>query len=369
MVVTIPAGLTPAAADCDLEAGEAGTGLRNTTTLSGDFPDTDDACVPAPTTTFTKELVSVTANGDGTFTLVYELTVTRTGNGEPYTLTDQLQYGDAVTVDDVTITGAPAGVDARTRRSTASATPIVATDVPIADGDDARLQITVEATVDAAAVTLESSDCDRRTGTGRDRVRQLGLGRVQRHHRAPTTPASRSRRSRWPRTWPSGPDAGRRGPLPARLHPHGHQHRRRLRHLRPRRRPVLRRRHHGRLRRRHQHHPRLDRRQPGLERHHRHHRRHRPAHRRSNRRRPDDPHLHRHRRRRGRRRPHPRRRRLHRPTRRDRHRRHEHRHHAERQRRDRPTTVCTPLPTTTFTKELVVHHARTVTAPPRSSTS
>ena len=63
-----------------------------------------------PTTEFDKELVSSVPNGDGTFTVTYELTVTRTGDDDPYTLTDTLQYGGAVTIDSVTITGSPAGV-------------------------------------------------------------------------------------------------------------------------------------------------------------------------------------------------------------------------------------------------------------------
>ena len=111
VVFAAPATVPPADADCVIEPGESGSGLRNESTLTGESGEqTDEACAELPTTEFDKNLDVVVANGDGTYTLTYLLTVERTGNGPNYDLTDTLLYGDAVTVESIEVTSAPAGV-------------------------------------------------------------------------------------------------------------------------------------------------------------------------------------------------------------------------------------------------------------------
>ena len=164
VVVTIDGDVSPTEADCDVETGETGSGLRNTTTMTGDFEDTDDACAEAPVTEFDKELVSVTPNGDGTFTLVYELTVERTGTGAPYTLTDELLYGPEVTVDSVVVTSTtPAGLPFEVDFDGVGQ-PIVAETVDIDHGETHVYEVTVVADVDPTAATFATSDCSTTTG-------------------------------------------------------------------------------------------------------------------------------------------------------------------------------------------------------------
>ena len=164
VVAETPATMTPGAGDCTTDPGEAGTGFTNTTTLTGDSgTSTDDDCAEVPSTGLTKTLAPVVGNGDGTYTLTYTLSVTRTGDGPVYDLTDTLQYGDAVTVESVAVTGAPTGVTPNAAFDGQLDTA-VATGVPIGDGDTHEYTIEVVASIDADAVTFENSDCD--TGTG-----------------------------------------------------------------------------------------------------------------------------------------------------------------------------------------------------------
>ena len=70
-----------------MQPGESGTGLLNRTTMThGQDVEEAEDCEELPYTDPFKELVSSTDNGDGTTTLVYELTVTREGDGPAYTL-------------------------------------------------------------------------------------------------------------------------------------------------------------------------------------------------------------------------------------------------------------------------------------------
>src|SRR5690606_37756460 len=135
VTVAVPANLTPDAADCTLGPEESGTGLSNDAALMGAAGEsTADACVELPTTAFDKAVVTLEPNGDGTYTVTYSLTVTRTGDGPNYRLTDELRYGDAVTVVGQPTVTAPAGVTPNPDFD-GTADTVIADDVAIADGE------------------------------------------------------------------------------------------------------------------------------------------------------------------------------------------------------------------------------------------
>ena len=124
VVVLVPAGLTATAADCTISGAETGSGLSNTATLTvNTVSRSAGACVPLPMTTIDKQLLSVVPNGDGTFTLQYEINVERTVDGPNYTLTDSLRFGAAVSVISVTPGATTPLALATTLTSTARPTP------------------------------------------------------------------------------------------------------------------------------------------------------------------------------------------------------------------------------------------------------
>ncbi len=157
--------------DCEL-GDDDGTGLFNTATMTVNEEETDvDTCrpFPEPETTFDKSLVSVSPNGDGTYTVVYTLTVGRNGVGVPYTLTDTLRYGAGATISAVAITGTTPGGLPVNGGWNGSGDDIVAADVPIGSGDTHLYEVTVRAGVDEPAVPAGASDCeigDAEDGTG-----------------------------------------------------------------------------------------------------------------------------------------------------------------------------------------------------------
>ncbi len=159
VVADAPTTTTDAAADCSLVGGEAGTGFTNTSTLSGGSGTTTaDDCAEVPSTDIAKTLAPVVANGDGTYTLTYTIEVERTGNGPTYDLTDTLRYGSAVSVLDVSVTGAPAGVVTNPAFDGESDT-LISGPVFIGDGVTHTYTIEVTASIDGDAVSFSNSDC------------------------------------------------------------------------------------------------------------------------------------------------------------------------------------------------------------------
>ena len=76
-----PAAPRLASSDCTLGTSETGTGFRNAATLTVNGESAPAiACAPFPILTITKSVVGApTANGDGTWTIGYDLTVANTG--------------------------------------------------------------------------------------------------------------------------------------------------------------------------------------------------------------------------------------------------------------------------------------------------
>ncbi|WP_277207616.1 SdrD B-like domain-containing protein [Isoptericola croceus] len=104
----------PNPSDCSLVEGdgEDGTGLLNgaATSFNG-YPDTDSECRELGQPTHTKELVSAAPVGDGTWQVVYDVTVSSKGVGATvYDLDDTLRYTDQATIVSAAVTGAPGGV-------------------------------------------------------------------------------------------------------------------------------------------------------------------------------------------------------------------------------------------------------------------
>ena len=158
VVVETASTMTSTAADCTLQAGETGTGLSNTATVTGDWGESlDDACASLPVTTIAKSLTSVTPGPGGTYTLAYTVAVSRTGAGPAYRLDDTFAFGAAVTVEDVEV-AAPAGLTANPGFDGGS-DPLIVDGAAIAGGTTHVYTVTVEVSVDAASVTFDNSDC------------------------------------------------------------------------------------------------------------------------------------------------------------------------------------------------------------------
>lgn len=164
LVVGVGTGVEASALDCTADDG----GLTNVATLvSGNQTVTDDACatITRPTVSHTKTLVSADQNADGTWTIVYDVDVTATGDGTTtYDLADQPQFGDGIAV----VSGSATG-PAQASVWDGDATTALATAEPIAGGETDSYVITIVASVDAASLGTDADDCtldQGETGTG-----------------------------------------------------------------------------------------------------------------------------------------------------------------------------------------------------------
>lgn len=103
------ATIDPGALACPPPGGGNG-GLANSASVTHNgIVGTDEACVSLPLLNIDKSISSgPTGNGDGTWTITYDLVVTNTGQlAEVYDLTDELQYGDGVNVVSAGVTSSP----------------------------------------------------------------------------------------------------------------------------------------------------------------------------------------------------------------------------------------------------------------------
>lgn len=111
VVVTPDPGVTTGtAANCDLDAGEAGTGLRAVATLSQNGRAQQAvACTALPAISVTKAVTATVPNLDGTSTITYEITVTNGGAGAGrYDLADSPEYGAGVELIRADVVAPPA---------------------------------------------------------------------------------------------------------------------------------------------------------------------------------------------------------------------------------------------------------------------
>ncbi|WP_167978605.1 DUF7927 domain-containing protein [Lentzea indica] len=110
VVTPDPDVTTGAAANCDLEPGETGTGFRAIATLSQNGRAQQAvACTAPPAISITKGVTAAVPNGDGTYTITYEIIVTNGGAGTGhYDLADSLEHGAGVELISADVVTPPA---------------------------------------------------------------------------------------------------------------------------------------------------------------------------------------------------------------------------------------------------------------------
>src|SRR5690606_3086718 len=121
--------------DCELGAGESGSGFFNTATVTSNGSSVSDTdCAPTPAVTVDKAVTSgPTPQGGGSFEVVYTLTATNTGAGSgTYSLHDILRYGAGITVESATVANAEPGDLVVNPGWDGVGDTLVAGDVPIA---------------------------------------------------------------------------------------------------------------------------------------------------------------------------------------------------------------------------------------------
>ena len=141
-------------------SGEAG-GLANSTTLtSNGITGQDAVCPTLPLIELDKTVVdgSPVANGDGTWTIAYDVTATNSGQATgDYDISDRLRYGAGIEVESATIVSDPEGVDTNagwTGQGAANANAnVIATDVALDAGEVHTYRVEVVASIDRDVIT------------------------------------------------------------------------------------------------------------------------------------------------------------------------------------------------------------------------
>ncbi|MDO5084191.1 MAG: SdrD B-like domain-containing protein [Arachnia propionica] len=162
---------TAEARECELQAGETGTGLLNQATMtSGGKTVEARACEPVrlPAVQLVKTHRDFTQDNDKV-SITYDVKVTNTGDvATSYSLTDTLRFGPGITVDGVEVTAVdPADVKAAADFDGRDRVTLV-TDQRIDAGASHTFTITVTGTV-AETISAEATNCELRsgeTGTG-----------------------------------------------------------------------------------------------------------------------------------------------------------------------------------------------------------
>ncbi|MFN8018737.1 MAG: SdrD B-like domain-containing protein [Acidimicrobiales bacterium] len=159
-------------ADCTLDQGEDGTGFLNHATLTvGQHHTTDQACGTVGTeVTVEKSVVGApTANGDGTWTIDYDVVATNVGPAPgTYDLADQVTYGAGTSVIAASVSNAVPGTITTNPDWDGTNDQVIVTGEPIAVGGVHRYRVEVQASV-APDITTTATDCTVSTtehGTG-----------------------------------------------------------------------------------------------------------------------------------------------------------------------------------------------------------
>lgn len=168
VVVSVDGGtLTFDNSDCTMGAGETGTGLHNTSTLTfNGTEEEDDACAALPKVTHTKDLTSgPTSLGDNRYELGYTITVTNEGAGAgTYDLDDELLYGAGITVEGAQVVNDHPG-DIDTHPGWNGLDQLVVVEGQDIDPGTASqpathtYEVTVIAVADAGALAPAAADC------------------------------------------------------------------------------------------------------------------------------------------------------------------------------------------------------------------
>nr|WP_231747648.1 SdrD B-like domain-containing protein [Auraticoccus cholistanensis] len=150
----------PVSSDCQLGAGEDGTGLRNDAGVSfNGYTDRDDACAETGEPQIDKTVVSAEPVGDGRWEVVYGVEVSNLGVAATgYDLDDELRFDETVTVESAEVTQAPDGVTLADPAWDGAEQLRVAEDVALLGNDDEgyaphvyQLTVVAEVPVDLVA--------------------------------------------------------------------------------------------------------------------------------------------------------------------------------------------------------------------------
>src|SRR5690606_81526 len=154
----------PVITGCDDLSGDEPGGVSNTADVThNDLSDSAEACITVGVVVVDKTISSgPTPNGDGTWTIVYDLVATNVGSAEAdYDLSDRLRYGDGIEIVSAELTTAPDGVTSNPAwaglGAEGAAENVIASGVGIAAGDAHTYQVEVvvemdEHTIDPAAL-------------------------------------------------------------------------------------------------------------------------------------------------------------------------------------------------------------------------
>jgi uncharacterized repeat protein (TIGR01451 family) len=156
----------PGALVCPLPgSGESG-GLANGALLDHNgIVGQDEVCPGLPLIDLGKTISDgPTPNGDGTWTITYDLEATNTGQAAgAYDLTDRLRYGDGVVVESAEVTTVPGGATASPdwtgEGDDGSGENVIATGVTLEAGDTHTYRIEVVVSLDGAVATPDSLTC------------------------------------------------------------------------------------------------------------------------------------------------------------------------------------------------------------------
>jgi hypothetical protein len=155
VVAAPPHDPAPGALDCSLDSGESGTGTRNTAKVtSNGVVKSATACAAFADVSVTKTVPSgwPKANGDATFTVVYEIDVENSGaESTTYDLTEELLPGEGISVVSATTTANPGWNGADDEQ--------IASDVTIGAGERDTYLLTVVYVVNVVHATNSSTDC------------------------------------------------------------------------------------------------------------------------------------------------------------------------------------------------------------------
>lgn len=159
------ATIDPGALQCP-PPGSGDGGLANSASVTHNgIVGTDEVCASLPLLRIDKSIsAGPTANGDGTWTITYDLVVTNEGEaaGE-YELTDELQYGDGVSVVSAAVVTAPGEVEPNSgwtgQGEPGSDVNLIAGGVALDVAATHTYQVQVRVSLDQASVTPDTLAC------------------------------------------------------------------------------------------------------------------------------------------------------------------------------------------------------------------
>ncbi|WP_203136398.1 hypothetical protein [Microbacterium sp. JZ31] len=153
--------IAPSALQCPPPGSGASGGLANGTLLDHNGIEVVDATCPTlPLIAVDKSISDgPTGNGDGTWTITYDLTATNTGAAEGvYDIADELQFGEGIAVESAEVITTPEGVTAEEAWN-GRGENLIAADVALEADGTHTYQVQVVVSLDLDVVTPASLGC------------------------------------------------------------------------------------------------------------------------------------------------------------------------------------------------------------------